>query len=74
MIVQRVEKHIIMLDNFCFLARNLYNHANFIVRNEFIKNNKWIRYEKLDKLLKKDEKYPHYKNMPTAQLINPLVA
>ena len=37
MIVQRVEKHIIMLDNFCFLARNLYNHANFIVRNEFIK-------------------------------------
>lgn len=75
MIVQRVEKHIIksnhayysMLDNFCFLAKNLYNHANFIVRNEFVKNNKWVRYEELDKLLKKDEEYPDYKNMPTAQ-------
>ena len=57
MIIQRVKKHIIksnhkyysMLDNFCFLVKNLYNHAKFIVRNEFIKNNKWIRYEELDK-------------------------
>lgn len=75
MIVQRVEKHIIkqnnqffsMLDDFCFKSKNLYNHANFIVRNEFVKNNKWIRYGNLDKILKNDTEFSDYKNMPTAQ-------
>ncbi|MDD6488365.1 MAG: transposase, partial [Clostridia bacterium] len=56
-----------MLMNFCFASKNLYNHANYIVRKEFIDNNKWIRYSELDKLLKSDEEYPDYKNMPTAQ-------
>lgn len=75
MIVTRVEKHIIksnneyysMLDNFCFLSKNLYNHANYIIRNEFVKNNNWIRCNDLDKILKHDLDYPDYKNMPTAQ-------
>lgn len=42
MTVQRVEKHKIkpsdkyyaMLDSFCFLSKNLYNHANYILRSE----------------------------------------
>lgn len=78
MIVQRVEKHIFklnnhnkeyfqMLDDFCFKSKNLYNHANYIVRNNFIKNNDWIRYTDLDKILKADVEYPDYKDMPTAQ-------
>ena len=75
MIVQRVEKYIIkkidpfysMLDGFCFSAKNLYNHANYIVRQTFVKENKWIRYADLDKILKKDMNYPDYTNMPTAQ-------
>ena len=75
MIVQRVEKHLIkksnnyyeMLDGFCFAAKNLYNHANYIVRNEFCKNNRWIRSQELDKILRPDEEYPDYRNMPTAQ-------
>ena len=75
MIVQRVEKHILkknnfyyqMLDDFCIKSKNLYNHANYIVRNEFVKNDKWIRYADLDKLLKADMEYPDYRNMPTAQ-------
>lgn len=41
---QRVEKHIIKSNNpyfkmilgFCHNSKNLYNHANFIVRNEFV--------------------------------------
>lgn len=73
--VQRVEKHIIkpsneyykMLDNFCFLAKNLYNHANFIMRNEFILNNKVISSGDMDKILKVDKEYPDYRAMPTAQ-------
>lgn len=44
MIVQRVEKHIIkqnndyynMLDNFCFMSKNLYNYANYQTRQCFI--------------------------------------
>ena len=75
MIVQRVEKHIIKHSNpyykmFCDFAhksKNLYNHANFIVRNEFVKNDKWIRYNDLDKMLKSDLEFDDYKQMPTAQ-------
>ena len=75
MIVQRVEKHILkqnneyyaMLDDFCLKAKNLYNHANYIIRQEFCSTNKWIRYSDLDFMLKKDKDYPDYANMPTAQ-------
>lgn len=75
MIVQRVEKHFIKQNNlyypmfcdFAHKAKNLYNHANFLVRNEFVKNNKWLRYNEMDKMLKTDLKFDDYKQMPTAQ-------
>ena len=75
MIVQRVEKHTIkynspyyqMFCDFTHKSKNLYNHANYIVRNEFIKNDKWIRYNDLDKILKADLEYDDYRQMPTAQ-------
>lgn len=75
MIVQRVEKHRIkpsdrdyaMLDNFCFLSKNLYNHANYLLRRELLKNRKAVSYGDLDKILKADEAYPDYRAMPTAQ-------
>lgn len=53
-------------DKICFAAKNLYNYANYITRQEFINNKKWIRYSKLNKMLKKHETY---KNLPaqTAQ-------
>lgn len=71
----RVEKHLIypsspwfsMLDEYCYLAKNLYNHGNYLVRERFIKNGEWMRYGELDKILKKDLEYPDYKAMPTAQ-------
>ena len=75
MIVQRVEKHRIKQNNayypmFCEFAhksKNLYNHANFLVREAFVKQNKWLRYGELDKILKADVEYDDYKQMPTAQ-------
>lgn len=75
MIVQRVEKHLIKHNNsyysmFCDFAhksKNLYNHANFLVREEFTKNDKWLRYGDLDKILRADLKFDDYKQMPTAQ-------
>ena len=71
----RVEKHIVkssnqyfpILMNFCAFSKNLYNHANYIVRQEFIDNGNWIRYAELDKILKSDKDYPDYALMPTAQ-------
>ena len=74
-IVQRVERHIVresnksyrMLKEFCKRANNLYNHANYLVKKELDENKKWLRYGELDKLLKKDDEFPDYKMMPTAQ-------
>lgn len=71
----RVEKHLIrssspyfaMLFEFCHLAKNLYNHANYIVRDKFIHEHEIIGYAKLDKILKADEEYPDYRAMPLAQ-------
>ncbi len=71
MIATRVEKHVVkqsdqlfeMLDHFCFLSKNLYNHANFLIRKQFKDDGTWLRYEDLDKILKHDEQYPDYKNM-----------
>lgn len=75
MIVKRVEKHLVkppnkhhsLLLDFCHKAKNLYNHANFVIRQNFLKNGEWTRYQKLDKLLKTDMEYPDYRDMPTAQ-------
>lgn len=75
MIIQRVEKHKIkqsniyypLIDSFCFNAKNLYNHANYLIRQEFVNNGNWLRYADLDKALKADIEYSDYKNMPTAQ-------
>lgn len=75
MILQQVEKHIIkknhpyynMFCEFTHQSKNLYNHANYLVRKEFVESGKWLRYQQLDKLLKQDVDYPDYANMPTAQ-------
>ena len=71
-----VERHIIdfghslhgEVDRLCFLSKNLYNKANYIVRQEFIGTSKekekglvdhanWIRYHELRKQLISDENY-----------------
>lgn len=69
-----VEKHIITknhesyseIDSNAFLSKNLYNRANYIIRQEFIKTRKefeageiknahWIRYNEIQKLLQKNK-------------------
>lgn len=72
---QRVEKHIIkstneyykMLDDFCFKSKNLYNFANYKIRQEFINNGKYLNYYDIDKLCKMENEDFDYRNMPTAQ-------
>ena len=75
MIVQLVEKHIVkknhsyydMFCEFTHQSKNLYNHANYLVRKEFLETGKWLRDYQLDKLLRQDFDYPDYANMPEAQ-------
>ena len=75
MIVQLVEKHIVkknhsyydMFCEFTHQSKNLYNHANYLVRKEFLETGKWLRDYQLDKLLRQDFDYPDYANMPGAQ-------
>ena len=74
MMIQRTEKHILKcsdvmfekLDHCCFLAKNLYNHANYVIRKRYIDDGTWLRYPEMDKLLRQDLEYPDYKNMPNA--------
>ena len=56
-----------MFCEYTHLAKNLYNHANFLVRSEFVNTGKWLRYQELDKILRQDVDYLDYKNMPEAQ-------
>ena len=57
-----------MLDEYCFKSKNLYNYANYIIRQEFINNGKWIRYNELDKIVKNKENDFDYRNMPLASI------
>ena len=45
--LQRVEKHIIInddrFDEFTFLAKNLYNYANYLIRQHFFETSKMLK-------------------------------
>lgn len=62
---QRTEQHNIgqqnvmwkLIDEYCFRSKNLYNYANYIIRQEFINNGKWIQYNELFKICKESDPY-----------------
>lgn len=68
MLVQRTEQHIIdrqskwykLLIEKCHQAKNIYNHGNYLIRQEFTKNGKWLRYIKVEQLVKNDKVYTDY--------------
>jgi len=81
--MQLTERHIIKenhsffeeIDNIAFLSKNLYNRANYIIRQEFINTSrqkksgkietaKWIRYNEIQKRLQNDNDYD-YRKLPT---------
>lgn len=63
--VNRVEQHLIkntnnnykLIDELCYKSKNVYNYANYIIRQEFISNNNWIRFYDLCKIVKDSEPY-----------------
>ncbi len=82
--MQRVERHIVIksnpnwqqIDRLAFATKNLYNKANYTVRQTFFESSKmvdigeaeyaeWLRYPELDKLAKQ-EKWEEYRELPAA--------
>lgn len=65
MLVTRAERHVInknhkmfnICDEYCFKAKNLYNYANYIVRQEFIKNGNYINYNAMTRDIKHSEPF-----------------
>jgi len=72
----RVEKHIIrksdknyaMLAEFCHLSKNLYNFANYHIRQGYIQTGRFPNYNEINKLAKEQPSTNNdYASMPTAQ-------
>lgn len=63
--VNRIEQQIIkrsnpiweIVDKYSYRAKNVYNYANYIIRQEFINNDKWIRAYDLQKMCKDADCY-----------------
>ena len=77
MIVKRTEQIWLKPDKnlscLCHLSKNLYNEANYLIRQEFIKTGRWIRYTELYKLLKNSDNYkqlPAQANQQTLKLLD----
>lgn len=74
MILRRVERHIIdrqskwfkILREKCFLAKNVYNHGNYLIRQEFFNSGNYLGYSKVEKLMHDDVEFPDYWNLGLA--------
>lgn len=70
--VQRCEQIIIrkahpkfkIIDEQCFHSKNLYNEANFVIRQEFIKNSNYINYYDMNREFKTHENYKRTFSQP----------
>jgi len=65
-------KKSIKLRGLCHLAKDLYNAANYIVRQTFFRENRWIRYYELNKLLKTTIPYRALPSQTTQQVLRAL--
>lgn len=75
--VQRVEKHIIrtnhslynLIDDYCFKVKNLYNYANYLIRQEFINNGNLIKEYDLSKMCQSADCYKELMRQTAQQTI-----
>jgi putative transposase len=71
-VTSRVEQCIIrkshplwgVIDEMCFKAKNLYNYANYILRQEFLEHNQYISYRQMNKELKAHDEYKQCMSQP----------
>ena len=72
MIVNRTEQQVIrrkhplwsIIDKMCFNAKNLYNYANYIIRQEYVDNKRYIPYKELNANLKTHQQYKDCMSQP----------
>lgn len=72
MLVNRVEQQIIrkahplwtIIDEMCLKAKNLYNYANYIIRQEFINSKRYIPYKEMNFNLKTHSQYKDCMSQP----------
>lgn len=75
--VQRVERHIIrpnhslynLIDDYCFKVKNLYNYANYLIRQEFINNGNLIKEYNLSKMCQSADCYKELMGQTAQQTI-----
>lgn len=48
----------------CFNSKNLYNYANYIIRQEYIENKRYISYKEMNKNLKTHQQYKDCMSQP----------
>lgn len=65
--IKKNDKYYSMIMDFCHKSKNLYNQANYILRDNYIQGNGIVPYNLLDKIVRDNIEYPDYRNMPTAQ-------
>ena len=46
-----------IFDDLCLKSKNVYNYANYLIRQEFINNGRWIRCSELYRIIKMHETY-----------------
>lgn len=71
-IVERTETQIIrkshplwkVIDEMCLNAKNLYNYANYIIRQEYINNKRYIPYKEMNFNLKTHQQYKDCMSQP----------
>lgn len=56
-VINRNHKMYKVIQDFSFKSKNFYNYANWHVRQQFIKEGTWLRYQEMQKSLKEDEPY-----------------
>ncbi|MBD2384828.1 RNA-guided endonuclease InsQ/TnpB family protein, partial [Cylindrospermum sp. FACHB-282] len=60
-IIKKTHKHYQEIDRLCFLSKNLYNIANYLIRQSFFKTGEILSYNQTQKLLQSQF---DYKNLP----------
>lgn len=53
-----------IIDEMCFASKNLYNYANYIIRQEFFKSGEYIPYRKMNYDLKTHQQYKDCMSQP----------
>jgi len=56
-IIKKGHRYYKEIDSLTFKSKNLYNRANYLIRQEYINNKKYLNYTEIVKILQNDENY-----------------